>query len=295
MKIGFTFTNYNNSRLSIQAAQSIAANHGDCDYEIVLVDNASNDEERSILAAPGVLPTNCSVLWNERNVGYFDGLNMGMAALQDHASHYDAIVIGNNDLVFERDFFDGMKRRTETFARQSVVSPDIITLDNEHQNPHVIRGVSRFRELIWDLYFSSFRLSQLIGWSARKARSFVARKDHHAHANEGLIYQGYGACYIMTPRFFQTYGRLWSPGFVMGEEFYLARQLAARGEQMYYAPDIPVRHHDHATVSKLPSRRLWEMTRQYHRIYRFFVCPYRSTMDNGKTPADFDRSVYEKN
>lgn len=290
MKIGFAFTNYNNSRLSIQAAQSIAANHGNEDYEIVLVDNASTDEERQILAAPGMLPPHCTVLWNPRNVGYFDGLNLGMDALHERAPYYSAIVIGNNDLVFEREFFEALKRRSDALEHHSVVSPDITTLDHEHQNPHVISGVSRCRELVWDVYFSNFRLSQFIGWAARQTRSLIGRKDHHSYTEEGPIYQGYGACYIMTPRFFRTYGRLWSPGFVMGEEFYLARQLAARGEQMYYVPDIPVRHHDHATVSKLPSRRLWEMTRQYHRIYRFFVSPYRLTMDNGKTPADFDRT-----
>jgi GT2 family glycosyltransferase len=295
VRIGFTFTNYNNSRLSIQAAQSIAANHGVHEYDIVLVDNASNEEERQILAASGALPPGCTVLWNSRNAGYFEGLNLGMAALHERAPHYDVVVIGNNDLVFERDFFEGLERRADILARQSVVSPDIITLDHEHQNPHVISGFSRFRELVWDLYFSNFWLSQLISWAARRARSLAGRKDHHAHAEEGPIYQGYGACYIMTPRFFRTYQRLWSPGFVMGEEFYLARQLAAKGEQMYYVPDIRVRHHDHATVSKLPSRRLWEMTRQYHRIYRFFVSPYRATMDNGKTPADFDRSAHAKN
>lgn len=295
MKIGFAFTNYNNSHLSIQAAQSIAAHHGDCEYEIVLVDNASSDDERSILGAPSVLPPRCSVLWSECNVGYFGGLNMGIDALQDFACDYDAIVVGNNDLVFESDFFEGMKRRKETFAEHSVVSPDIITLDHEHQNPHVISGVSRFREIVWDLYFSNFKLSQLIGWAARLTRSFVGRKDHHTHACEGLIYQGYGACYILTPRFFRIYGRLWSPGFVMGEEFYLARQLAAHGEQMYYVPDIPVRHHDHATMAKLPSRRLWEMTRQYHGIYRFFMSPYRTRIDNGKTPSDYDNCVYKKN
>ncbi|UVE19038.1 glycosyltransferase [Pseudomonas sp. LS44] len=290
MKIGFTFTNYNNSRLSIQAAQSIAANHGDCDYEIVLVDNASTDEERMILSPSGALPVHCTVLWNPYNVGYFDGLNLGMAALLKRASQYDAIVIGNNDLVFEPEFFEGLKRHTDVLAKQSVVSPNIITLDNQHQNPHVIAGVSRLREFVWDLYFSNFMLSQLIGWAAQRARSLVSRKDHCAHAIEGAIYQGYGACYILTPNFFRKYKRLWSPGFLMGEEFYLARQLAAEGEQMYYVPDIPVRHHDHATVSKLPSLRLWEMTRQYHRIYRFFISPYRWSMDSGKTPADFDLS-----
>lgn len=290
MKIGFTFTNYNNSRLSIQAAQSIAANHGDCDYEIVLVDNASTDEERLILSATSALPEHCTVLWSASNVGYFDGLNLGIVALHKLASQYDVIVIGNNDLVFEPKFFEGLKRHAEVLAKQSVVSPNIITLDNQHQNPHVIGGVSRLRELVWDLYFSNFMLSQLIGRAAQLARSLVARKDHYAHAIEGPIYQGYGACYILTPNFFRKYRSLWSPGFLMGEEFYLARQLAAGGEKMYYVPDISVRHHDHATVSKLPSLRLWEMTRQYHRIYRFFINPYRLSMDSGKTPADFEQS-----
>jgi GT2 family glycosyltransferase len=291
LKIGFTFTNYNNSHLSIQAAQSIAANHGDCEYDIVLVDNASTESEREILGAEGALPERCSVLWSASNTGYFGGLNLGMAALFEGAPCYDAVVIGNNDLVFGPDFFEGLQRRSDLLARYPVVSPDVVTLDHEHQNPHVIGDISRIREIVWDLYFSDFKLAQLIGWASRKASSLFGRRDHRHHADEGPIYQGYGACYIMTPRFFREYGRLWSPGFVMGEEFYLARQLAARGEQMYYVPDIVVRHHDHATVSKLSSRRLWETTRQYHRIYRFFISPYRLSMDNGKTPADFDRSA----
>lgn len=295
MKIGFAFTNYNNSWLSVQAARSIAANNCENEYEIILVDNASTELERKILAKPGILPPNCTVIWNTRNVGYFDGLNIGIDTLYKYSSHYDAIVVGNNDLVFERDFFKGIKARSDILTQYPVVAPNIITLDREHQNPHVIKDISRFREVVWDLYFSSFKLSQLIGWIARKAQNLLGRTDHHAHASEGPIYQGYGACYVLTPQFFKIYGRLWSPGFLMGEEFYLARQLAARGERIYYVPDIIVHHHDHATVSKLPSRHLWEMTRQYHQIYRFFVNPYRTKMDSGKTPDDFDRSRKEKN
>lgn len=290
MKIGFVFTNYNNSALSIQAAQSIASSHGEHEYEIVLVDNASNEEERQILKSSGVLPQRCRILWNSCNVGYFDGLNLGIRALNDYAINYDAIVIGNNDLVFDHAFFDGMQRRQEILERHSVLCPDIITLDCEHQNPHVISGISRIREVVWDLYFSNFWLSQLISYAAKRGRAFVGRKDHRAYFSEGPIYQGYGACYILTRRFFEAYQALWSPGFLMGEEFYLARQLAEKGEQMYYVPDIQVKHHDHATVSKLPTRQFWEMTRDSHRIYRYFVCPYRPKMDNDKTPSDFDRN-----
>lgn len=294
MKIGFAFTNYNNSYLSIQAVRSIVDSAFDCEVDIVIVDNASSKAERLILSDLDSLPSCCFVHWNETNVGYFDGLNIGMDILLKRNSDLDAIVIGNNDLVFDHDFFINMKARLQTFGNYSVICPSIITLDREHQNPHVVSGIGRMREIIWDVYFSSFFVAQLIGFFAKLARPLVGRKDHHAHTVERFIYSGYGACYILTPRFFRLYERLWSPGFLMGEEFYLTRQLAAKGDRMYFIPDILVRHHDHATVSKLPSINLWKMTRQYHRIYRFFINPYRIRMDNGKTPDDYDRYFSSK-
>ncbi len=190
----------------------------------------------------------------------------------------------------DRSFFSALKAAGKLLVDHSVISPDILTLDNVHQNPHVHSGVSRFREIVWDFYFSNYAASRVISWCARKAGSLAARNDDLSyHAVEGPIAQGYGACYILTPRFFEKYGSLWSPGFLMGEEFYLQRQLQAGSEQAYYSPMIKVHHHDHATMAKVPTRKLWDMTRQYHRIYRFFISPYRVRMDNGKTPADYDR------
>lgn len=289
MKIGFVFTNYNNSKLSIQAARSIADSARDCDFDIVIVDNASKEQERTILAEPGILPSSCFVLWSETNTGYFGGLNLGIDQLKKRNGDLDAVVIGNNDLVFDYAFFDHMKNRAKDFDKFSVICPSIVTLDNVYQNPHVVDGISRVREIVWDIYFSNFMLSRLIAYLAKLSGSIFARKDHRAHNVERFIYSGYGACYILTPKFFESYQRLWSPGFLMGEEFYLTRQLQANGEKMYYIPDIVVRHHDHATVSELPDIKLWKLTRQFHRIYRFFINPYQLNMDNGKIPDEFDQ------
>jgi GT2 family glycosyltransferase len=287
LSIGFVFTNYNNSRLSIQCVDSIIKNRGDCKTSIVLIDNASKEDERAILRhweGGG----DCETIWNDVNLGYFAGLNVGIDHLLGKGQEYDVVIIGNNDLVFDELFFFELRRNISLISLRSVVCPAIRTLDNEHQNPHVIDGISRLREVIWDLYFSNFYLSRVIHKLAQLMKGFVTRRDFTLHANEGPIYQGYGACYILTPLFFSRYHRLWSPGFVMGEEFYLARQLAAGGEKMYYLPKILVHHHDHATVSKVPSRLLWEMSKEFHGIYRFFISPYRMRMDNGKNPNDFN-------
>jgi GT2 family glycosyltransferase len=84
MKIGFAFTNYNNSLLSIQAAKSISENKGDFDCRIILVDNSSKEDEKNILMESGALPSICSVLWSPINVGYFAGLNLGIDELLRH-------------------------------------------------------------------------------------------------------------------------------------------------------------------------------------------------------------------
>jgi GT2 family glycosyltransferase len=288
MIIGFVFTNYNNSQLSINAVESILKNQGDCKCSIVIVDNNSTEEEQKILAESDVVLRNCIIIWNSKNVGYFNGLNVGIDALLELNLTHHAVVIGNNDLLFDSHFFDGLKLRSRKIMQYSVVSPNIVTLDNEHQNPHVKVGISRIREVFYDLYFSSYYISVLILSISSRLRFLFERKDHLAHAQEGPIYSGYGACYILSPRFFEFYKRLWSPGFVMGEEFFLTKQLESQGERMYYLPDIIVHHHDHATVSKLPSRKLWEMTREAHEIYRFFINPYSYRMDPGKTPDDYD-------
>jgi hypothetical protein len=190
------------------------------------------------------------------------------------------MVIGNNDLVFPPDFVAALDRQAALCERYPVICPDLLTLDGVHQNPHVLEGVSRAREIVWDLYFSNYHLAVLIRKAAALTRRLTERKDYLGHRQGGPIYMGYGACYILTPRFFEEIGTLWCPTFLMGEEFYLAKQLEARGHRFYYEPSILVQHHDHATVSKLPSRQLWQYTRDYHKVYRKFIDPYRLQMDN---------------
>ena len=82
--------------------------------------------------------------------------------------------------------------------------------------------------------------------------------------------------------FFLHFDEFWSPNFLMGEEFFLSKQLESKGFQFFYYPGIVVHHHDHATVSKIPSKKLWIYSREYHRIYRKFVSPYRIKMDNAR-------------
>lgn len=282
ISVGFVFTNFNNSQLTLQALQSIFDANALVDSVAVVVDNASERQQVEMLRAAESRYPEARFIYSESNEGYFPGLNRGLRFLQQSSPPFDFVVIGNNDLVFPEAFFENLVREADRLAKYPVISPDLVTLDGVHQNPHVISGISRFREIAWDLYFTNYWLSLLIKHVASVGRRLLERKDFEQHREPMFVEQGYGACYVLTRTFFREFGELWAPAFLMGEEFFLSRQLAARGWKVFYDPVLLVVHHDHATVSKVASRKMWEYTKESHRVYRRFVSPYRPTMDNGK-------------
>jgi GT2 family glycosyltransferase len=111
----------------------------------------------------------------------------------------------------------------------------------------------------------------LIGYLSTLTKRYTTRKDYLQFEIAQSIYQGYGACYILGPLFFENFNLLDAPVFLMGEEFFLSKQLEDKGFEIYYDPYFSVIHHDHATVGKLPSKKLWTISRESHKIYREYI------------------------
>lgn len=270
MKLAYVCTNYNNSAFTVTAVQSLLLNAGH-ELEIVVVDNASVEPEVRLLRPlserhPGVL-----VIESPENTGYFRGLNIGLKSLRLRRPDIEWIVIGNNDLEFAANFCDSIDACRQQFEAHSVISPDIVTLDGQHQNPHVISHISKFRELVYDLHYANYYVGLLIHKLAKMFPRVSERADEEEWETARPIYQGHGACYLLGPKFFRHFEELWAPTFMMSEELFLSKQLESIGEQVYYDPRVRVTHHWHGSLEKLPSRRRWEMARDAHREYRKYV------------------------
>jgi len=270
MKLGYVCTNYNNSHFTVSAARSLVANDGH-DVAIVVVDNASEPAERQILNDLEKHLAQVQVIFSSDNVGYFSGLNLGIDLLRQTRPDIDWMVVGNNDLEFASDFIDRLAASAPRWVGHSVISPDVVTVDGEHQNPHVISSISRVREIFYDLYYANYELGMLIQKLAMRFRRLSDRDDEAQWQTAQPIYQGHGSCYLLGPRFFAQFERLWAPTFMMSEEYFLAKQLSDVGEQVYYDPAVQVIHHWHASLATLPNRRRWELARDAHREYRKYV------------------------
>lgn len=277
-KLGVVLVNYNNSELTRQALESLFRGDESDHVVGVIVDNASRQSEVDKLASIELNFPSVVVLRSSRNLGYFSGLNLGIAHLRSQYSGIDTILIGNNDLVFPPDFVGRVLAHQGLRAEHAVLSPDIVTLDGIHQNPHSVNGISRGREIVYDLYYRYYAFALAIAAIARISRTLTRRRDTDSHRLAGKVCLGYGACYVLGPKFFSNYDRLWAPTFLMGEELFLSRQLECRDLHIFYDPSLRLDHHDHATMHQVPSRRIWEFARASHAVYRTFVNPYRHRM-----------------
>jgi GT2 family glycosyltransferase len=267
MNIAYICTNFNNSALTVSAVKSLRRTKGHR-VRIVVVDNASRPEEVEILRRLSDEDGEVELIANPENVGYFRGLNIGIKASRTRYPDINWMVVGNNDLNFPVDFCDKLERQAGNFRAHSVVSPDVVTLDGEHQNPHVISRISTVREIFYDLYYTNYWLGMFI-YKAAKILPWASRRgDEDQWQIAQPIYQGHGSCYLLTPKFFSQFEELWSPTFMMSEEIFLSLQLKKVGEQVFYSPEISVTHHWHGSLQDLPSRSRWNMARDAHREYR---------------------------
>lgn len=272
MKLAYICTNYNNSAYTLAAVDSLAANHGH-EFEVIVVDNASGEPQRALLRPLADRYSWVHVIESSVNTGYFGGLNLGLRSLAERRPDIDWVVVGNNDLLFPADFCQAVHTLEPSLRQHAVISPDVVTLDGEHQNPHVISHISRLREFMYDLYFANYQLGRTIQRVARMLPALSERDDEQHWRTAQFIYQGHGCCYMLGPRFLREFGQLWAPTFLMSEEFFLSKQLHDAGQRVWYEPGLRVTHRWHGSLEQLPGRQRWEIAREAHREYRKYVRP----------------------
>ena len=105
MNLGFVFTNYNNSDHTLSLVTSIQASlYNKCNYKVIIVDNNSKQDDVSILKSLNKSFQNVVILFEKNNVGYFNGLNIGLEYLNSFYPDFKHVVMGNNDIKLDGFF-----------------------------------------------------------------------------------------------------------------------------------------------------------------------------------------------
>lgn len=268
MNVCFIFVNYNNSKLSVDCVNSILS----CEkqnVEIVIVDNNSSPEEKCILNQLSSL-NHVDILYLDKNIGYFPAHVKGQEFIYSHGNSYDYMIVANNDMIFHSDFLDNLNT-LHIPSNVMVLSPDIITLDGVHQNPHFIHKLSRVRKLLYHVYYSNYYIATFLMKLLENFSLKRSAKHKVGYDVEQPIYIGFGACFILTNFFMNKIKYLDNRSFLMGEEVLLMQQVKEANGVILYKPDLKVTHLDSATFKKLSSKFTFNCEKNAYKIYRKYL------------------------
>lgn len=266
MKIAFVCVNYNNSKITQDYIFNVLKIKGKNEVKVIVVDNSSQSHDVKDLARfiNNLQDNRVMLLESKVNLGYFKGLNLGVKWAVDNGFNQYQIV-GNNDIEFYDDFLINLEKiviEEETL----VLSPDVITNEGSHENPHVIYRLPFSRIIKYDIYYSNYYLARLINLFFSIERKFKAFDPESK-----FIHMGIGALYVLTPNFFKHFDSLWEDVFLYGEEAILAGQMKSVDGKIFYEPSLKCNHNESATTSKMPSKYKYQVIKKSYKIYKKYL------------------------
>ncbi len=143
---------YNQLDYTKQCVDSILKNTAYPNYELILVDNCSQDDTADYLRTLPDRDPHVRIQINETNKGFAGGNNDGLAMARG-----DYLVLLNNDTVVTRGWLTGMLKQFSNADGVGIVGPVTNSIGNEAMVPvtyHEIKDMPLFAYLYTDLHMN---------------------------------------------------------------------------------------------------------------------------------------------
>ena len=257
IKFVFVILHYSAVNDTIECVESILENLDDPNFEIVVVDNCSPDDDLSILKEK-FAKSKLHFIQNEENLGFAKGNNVGYQYAKKELNANFIILLNNDTTVEQNDFLTRISNIYDE-TQFAVLGPDILsTADGEHQNPHIKVNLQKIRtniifyklcliltyiNLYEPITKSILCLSKTLGCKQK------SNDEHWKQSKEGTKLQG--SCLVFSPVYVQKYRGLFDKTFMYVEEdilFYIAKQ---ENLKMVYSPDIQILHKEKSSTKSL--------------------------------------------
>lgn len=164
------------------------------------------------------------------NKGYLGG---ALPIYNAKAEGYDYISISNVDLEVAEDFFEQLLKIEDKGI--GWIAPDIYTDKiDRHENPYLLSRPTKRNFAIWDIIYSCTFIYRLYH------RLYLLKSRHTKVYPEGDIYAGHGSFMLFTKSFVTKNTEIHFPGFMYGEEIYLAELTRKADLRVRYIPTLRI-------------------------------------------------------
>lgn len=265
MKSVFVVLHYLAEDVTCKCLDSLLSLNGGEEVTIVVVDNCSPDGSGDRLKGKYSDVKRVHFVMLNANEGFARGNNAGYRYAVEHFNPDFVVVMNNDVIVDDADFIRKVESeyKAEPFA---VLGPDIITIDNLHQNPlrmsPMTLGQIRILRLKMSLKYLFYPVVKLFGLTGGRSMSEGGWCDASV---EGCVL--HGACYIFSRDFITARCYAFNPStFLYCEEDILQTECAVRDLVCRYAPSLKVLHLEDCS-SKAAVHSSWRRARlKYRRL-----------------------------
>ena len=226
-EVAVAIVNYNAGEELRHALSALAAALAGCDWEGIVVDNASVDGSADIAMTFG---PRVRLVRNRENVGFGRGINQGAAA-----TDAPLLLVINPDCRLQPGAFEALARELARRPRCAIAGPRVLDPDGTPQGS--ARGDP---DMLTGLFGRTSALRRLMPWLPAAKRNVA---DAVAGATESMAVDWVsGACMLIRRDAFDAVGGFDARYFLYWEDADLCRRLRARGHEIRYVPAATAVH-----------------------------------------------------
>lgn len=274
-KTALIILNYNNSRDTRNCIESILL-HNTAPVKFVVIDNASSADQLETLK--GVLTQlfpngyttiegkndyegavtlgNCTLVVNEKNLGYACGNNIGLQLVK-HDVDVDKVMILNNDILFVEDILPPLIQKLYTLPKCALVSPVLYKKDMDGYDYNCARLNVKVSQLISANFLHYYRRLIKSDATAVEGERFLLNKCKDISGSLEVELPS-GSCMLLEKDLFEKIGFFDPNTFLYYEENILYKRISSLGLKIYISLEDKCIHLGASTMKSIPKNK-WIM------------------------------------
>ena len=225
ISVSIILLNYNTLSFTEECIKSIIRNTSSC-YEIIVVDNNSNDKEKIKMLEKKY--NSVKVIVNEVNLGFGAGNNLGVKFAQGKF-----VVILNNDTIVYSETIDNAVKFLDNYGYKTVVTG--LIEDSNGNNQHSGGKEPKF---LAELLRFGFMLIKYVPNSYYDKYYFV---PHNDSPMENIDWAS-GCFFVMYKEFYDKLGGFDEKMFMYVEDVEFSKRVRLNGGRIIFYPGIKIKH-----------------------------------------------------
>ena len=232
---------------------------------IIIVDNGSTARsKKNLLRLKEKSKLQIQLFFNSENKYYWPAANkIILEKIKEKKKLPEWIIICNNDTkIKNKNFFKELSNINNN--EFYVIGPKILNQKKKNLNPFMIDPLSKLQRIYWNLYFSSFYISEILNF-LRNIKLFQKTRFYPDLKKE--VYAVHGSMMIFSKLFFLKGGYLDTQFKMYCEEMSTAEIVKKIGGKIIYIPQLEAIHNEHSSIQKIKRKTIFELAKESHKYF----------------------------